>query len=76
MKNICISFSDILSVLHSHNVGVINLSLVIINPQVSLQTGCSAVYPGDITLPITTLGFWAMAEIMTLIKSTLQYLHA
>lgn len=36
MKNVCISFSDILTVLHSHNVGVINLSLVIINPQVSL----------------------------------------
>lgn len=36
MMNVCISFSDILTVLHSHNVGVINLSLVIINPQVSL----------------------------------------
>lgn len=36
MMNICISFSDILLVLHSHNVGVINLSLVIINPRVSL----------------------------------------
>lgn len=36
MMNICISLSDILTVLHSHNVGVINLSLVIINPRVSL----------------------------------------
>lgn len=36
LMNICISFSDILTVLHSHNVGVINLSLVIINPRVSL----------------------------------------
>lgn len=76
MKNIRIFFSDVLTVVHSHSVGVINLSLVIINPQVSLETGCSVVYPGGITLPITTLGFKAMTEIMTLIKLTLQYLHA
>lgn len=35
-EELCIAFSDVLTVLHSHNVGVINLSLVIINPQVSL----------------------------------------
>lgn len=46
-----------------------------LNTPDSLKTGWSAVYPGT-TLTITTPGFQALREIMTLIKFTLQYLYA